>query len=144
MFKSSVFSSCISPGLPPSCCPSPLSFELTLNKHTLEIIESFSRSFHSKYLNTIEIFSFPFTKLAGLLFKGFTMCLSRLIILLLYFKSWKMRLWKCCTQYASKFGKLSSGYRTGKGQSSFQSQRRAMPKNAQTTTQLYSSHTLVK
>ena len=25
-------------------------------------------------------------------------------------------LWKCCTQYASKFGKLSSGQRTGKGQ----------------------------
>ena len=25
-------------------------------------------------------------------------------------------LWKCCTQYASKFGKLSSGRRTGKGQ----------------------------
>ena len=22
-----------------------------------------------------------------------------------YFKSWKMMLWKCCTQYASKFGK---------------------------------------
>ena len=33
-----------------------------------------------------------------------------------YFKSWKMILWKCCTQYASKFGKLSSGHRTGKGQ----------------------------
>ena len=31
------------------------------------------------------------------------------------FKSWKMMLWKCCTQYASKFGKLSSGHRTGKG-----------------------------
>ena len=30
------------------------------------------------------------------------------------FKSWKMTLWKCCTQYASKFGKLSSGHRTGK------------------------------
>ena len=30
---------------------------------------------------------------------------------------------KCCTQYASKFGKLSSGHRTGKGQFSFQSQR---------------------
>ena len=30
------------------------------------------------------------------------------------FKSWKMMLWKCCTQYASKFGKLSSGHRTGK------------------------------
>ena len=36
-----------------------------------------------------------------------------------------------CTQYASKFGKLSSGHRTGKGQFSFQSQRKAMPKNAQ-------------
>ena len=32
-------------------------------------------------------------------------------------------LWKCCTQYASKFGKLSSGLRTGKGQFSFQSLR---------------------
>ena len=30
------------------------------------------------------------------------------------------------------------------GQISFQSQSRAMPKNAQTTTQFYSSHTLVK
>ena len=36
---------------------------------------------------------------------------------------------KCCTQYASKFGKLSSGHRTGKGQFSFQSQRKTMPKN---------------
>ena len=42
---------------------------------------------------------------------------------------------KCCTQYASKFGKLSSGHRTGKGQFSFQSQRKAMPKNALTTAQ---------
>ena len=47
-------------------------------------------------------------------------------------------------QYASKFGKLSSGHRTGKGQFSFQSQRKAMPKNAQTTAQLHSSHMLVK
>ena len=39
-----------------------------------------------------------------------------------------MILLKCCTQYASKFGKLSSGHRTGKGQFSFQSQRKAMPK----------------
>ena len=31
-----------------------------------------------------------------------------------------------------------------KGQFSFQSQRKAMPKNAQTNTQLHSSHTLVK
>ena len=45
---------------------------------------------------------------------------------------------------ASKFGKLSSGHRTGKGQFSFQSQRKAMPKNAQTTTQLHSLHMLAK
>ena len=51
---------------------------------------------------------------------------------------------KCCTQYASTFGKLSSGHRTGKGHFSFQSQRKAMPKNAQTTAQLHSSHMLVK
>ena len=37
-------------------------------------------------------------------------------------------LWKCCTKYASKFGKLSSGHRTGKGQFSFQSQRKAITK----------------
>ena len=30
------------------------------------------------------------------------------------FKSWKMMLWKCCVQYASKFEKVSSGHRTGK------------------------------
>ena len=47
-------------------------------------------------------------------------------------------------KYASTFGKLSSGHRTGKGLFSFQSQRKAIPKNAQTTTQLHSSHTLVK
>ena len=34
-------------------------------------------------------------------------------------------LWKCCTQYASKFGKRSTGHRTGKGQYSFQAQRKA-------------------
>ena len=43
-----------------------------------------------------------------------------------------------------KIGKLSSGHGTRKGQFSFQSKRKAMPKNAQTTTQLHSSHTLVK
>ena len=60
------------------------------------------------------------------------------------FQILKMMLLKCCTQYASKFGKLSSGHRTGKGQFSFQSQRKAMSKNAQTTTQLHSSYRLVK
>ena len=34
-----------------------------------------------------------------------------------------------------KTQQLSSGHRTGKGQFSFQSQRKAMPKNAQTTAQ---------
>ena len=58
-----------------------------------------------------------------------------------YFKSSKMMLWKCCTQYASKFGKLSSSHRTGNGQLSFQSQRKVMPKNVQTITQLHLSHT---
>ena len=38
-----------------------------------------------------------------------------------------------------QFGKLS-GHRTGKGQFSFQSQRKAMPKKVQTTTQFHSSH----
>ena len=51
---------------------------------------------------------------------------------------------KLVTQYASKFGKLSSGHGTGKGQFSFQSQRKAIPKNVQTTTQLHSSHTPAK
>ena len=51
---------------------------------------------------------------------------------------------KVRTQYASKFGKLSSGHKTRKGQFSFQSQRKAVPKNVQTTRQLHSSHTLAK
>ena len=55
-----------------------------------------------------------------------------------------MLLLKCCTQYVSKFGKLSSGQRTGKSQFSFQSQRKAMPKNAQGTIQLCSFHMLAR
>ena len=31
---------------------------------------------------------------------------------------------KCCTQYTSKFGKLNSGHKTGKGQFSFQSKEK--------------------
>ena len=49
-------------------------------------------------------------------------------------------LYSICQQ----IGKLNSGHRTGKGQFSFQSQRKAMPKNGQTTKQLHSSHMLVK
>ena len=44
----------------------------------------------------------------------------------------------------SKFGKLISGHRTGKGQFSFPFQRRAMLKNVQTTVQLLSFHMLTK
>ena len=51
---------------------------------------------------------------------------------------------KVLHSYASKFGKLNSGHRTGNYQFSIQSQRKAMPKNVQTTAQLYSSHTLAK
>ena len=40
--------------------------------------------------------------------------------------------------------KFSNGHRTGKGQFSFQSQRKAMPKAMPNTTQLHSSHTLDK
>ena len=47
---------------------------------------------------------------------------------------------KVLNSIASKFGKFSSGHRTRK----VQSQRKAMPKNVQTTAQLHSSHMLVK
>ena len=43
-----------------------------------------------------------------------------------------------------QIGKLSSGHRTEKGQLSFQSQRKAMPKIVQTTAYLHSFHTLAK
>ena len=59
-----------------------------------------------------------------------------------YLKSQKMMLLRCYTQHARKFGKLSSGHRTGKDQFSFQYQRRTMPKNVQTTIQFaFISHT---
>ena len=43
-----------------------------------------------------------------------------------------------------KIWKTQQGHMTGKGQFSFQSQRKAMPKNVQATAQLHSSHMLVK
>ena len=51
---------------------------------------------------------------------------------------------KCCIQYVSKFGKISSGLWTGIHQFSFQSPRKAMLKNVQTIAQLHASHTLAK
>ena len=38
-------------------------------------------------------------------------------------------LWKCCTQYASKFGKLSSSHRTAKGQFSKCQRMFKLPQN---------------
>ena len=61
-----------------------------------------------------------------------------------YLKFEKMMLLKCCTQYISKFGKLSSDHGTERCQFSFQSQRKTMPKNVQTTAQLHSFHMLVR
>ena len=61
-----------------------------------------------------------------------------------YSSSSKMKLWKCYTQYASKCGGHSSGHKNGKGQFWFQSQRKEMPNNVQTTAQLHSSHMLAK
>ena len=55
-----------------------------------------------------------------------------------------MILLKWYTHYASKFGKFRSSHRTGKGPFSFQSQRRAMPKNVQTTIQFCSFHMLAR
>jgi len=43
-----------------------------------------------------------------------------------------------------QFGKLSTGHRIGKGQYSFQSQRRTMPQKVQTPTQLCSFYILAR
>ena len=51
---------------------------------------------------------------------------------------------KVLHQYASKFGNLSSGHSIEKGQFSLQSQREALPKNTQTTTQYLNYHTILK
>ena len=61
-----------------------------------------------------------------------------------YFKSWKMMLWKCCTQYAANLG--NSAVATGLEKVSFHSnaKERQMPKSAQTTARRHSSHTLIK
>ena len=55
-----------------------------------------------------------------------------------------MMLLKCCTQYASKFRKLSSGHKTGKDQFSFQCLRKAVQKNVLITEQLHSFLMLVR
>ena len=49
-----------------------------------------------------------------------------------------------CIHYVSKSGRLSSGHRPGKGQSSSQSPRRVIPKNVLTIGQLHSSPMIVR
>ena len=60
------------------------------------------------------------------------------------FQIWKDDALKVLNSICQQIWKLSSGHRTGKGQFSFQYQRKVMPKNAQTTAQLHSSHILAK
>ena len=49
------------------------------------------------------------------------------------FKTLRMMLSKYCPKYVSKSGRPSSGHRTGRGQFSFQPQRRTRTKNVQTS-----------
>ena len=69
----------------------------------------------------------------------------------------KMLLLKYCTQYISKFGKLSRDHKTGKvnflffsffffleKSISFQFQRKAMPEDVQTAKKFHSFHMLAK
>ena len=51
---------------------------------------------------------------------------------------------ECCIQHVSKYGRLSSGHRTGKGQSPSQFPRRRVLKNVQTVGQLQASPMLVR
>ena len=60
------------------------------------------------------------------------------------FQTLKLDVVKVLHSICQQFGKLISGHRTEKGQFSFQSLRKAMPKNAQTTTKLHLFHMLVK
>ena len=51
---------------------------------------------------------------------------------------------KVLNSICQQIWKTHHGHRTGKGQFSSKLQRKTMPKNAQTTTQLHSSHMLAK
>ena len=54
-----------------------------------------------------------------------------------------MMLWKCCIRCVSKLGKLNSSFRTSRSVF-IPIQRRAMPKNVQTTVQLHSFHMVAR
>ena len=59
-----------------------------------------------------------------------------------YFTSEKMMLWKCCTQYASKFRNLSRDHRTRKRSVVIPIPKKGNAKECQNTAQLHLSHTL--
>ena len=61
-----------------------------------------------------------------------------------YFKSWKMMLWKCCTQYASNFGKSGKPSSGPQDWKTHMAQRRAKPQSAQMTAQSHSFHELAR
>ena len=71
------------------------------------------KEFVSSCYHNLHIHNFSYS----LLWNLFPSLLHLRIVLMLQVTHddvWKMMLWKCCTQYASKLGELSSGHRTGK------------------------------
>ena len=60
------------------------------------------------------------------------------------FQILKMMVLKVLHSICQQIWKTQQWPQTGKGEFSFQSQRKAMPKNVQTTTQLHSSHMIAK
>ena len=61
-----------------------------------------------------------------------------------YFRSLKMMLWKCCTQYVNKFGKLSSGHKMGKCQFSFPIPKKGNAKEGSNYCTIALTHMLAK
>ena len=85
-------------------------------------------------LSCIKLFATPWTAVHQ---ASLSFTISRSSLKLVFFES-------IISSSVRKFGNLCSSHRTGKGQFSFKSQRKATPKNAQTTAQLLASHMLVK
>ena len=61
-----------------------------------------------------------------------------------YLKSRKIMLLKCCTQYVSKFGKLSSGHRTGKSSNFIPIPKKGNATECPNSAQLCSFHMLAR
>ena len=88
------------------------------------------------------VFLYRFTQLSTCFFPGLS-CSS--VSASIYGLGWKGGVGETCFLELLWWPLwLLLGFMRPQGQFSFQSQRKAMPKNAQTTAQLHSSHTLVK